>query len=289
MGIYLKLFFKGFLTKAFWSDRFSTFRELLAHPGDYFSSLGKKENAEGAYLLGMASSFLTLVCLVVVYTLTFGLFTLGIGLLFLPVLIVLWFIGWLVGLYILYYLGTWAFATALKWLSGKYEPEKIRPALFAIGICVLPGIVPGIGSVISLIAFCVLLVIAYESILKIERGTAIGSALLGAALLGVVVSLPFWLIHHLLMLLWAGVVGMLGLGFLGALLHHAPAYNPQTIPIPTPRAMYSTVLTPTPAAVPQVAATPTAVPAPVVSQPVKKKKKKVVQIQEDSTESSPIQ
>jgi hypothetical protein len=280
MGIYLKLFFAGFLTKSFWADRIETFREMVRHPADYFSNLNKKENIEDAYLLGMSSTFFTFAGLALIYILTFGLFTLGAGLIYLPVLLAVEFVCWIAGQYLLYHLGAWAFALALKWLTGKYEIEKIRPILFSIGISGVVSVIPGFGSLLSFLVFIVLLVIAYENAFKVERGPAIGSAVLGTLMLGVAMGLPFWLIGFLFSALWTGTAGLAGLGLMATLLHHQPSFDKdqakniatlQATLTYSPANQQTILTTPTPPPAQAVLPSPTPLP---VSTPVMKKKKK---------------
>ena len=289
MGFYLKLFFQGIFSKGFWKDRIDDFRQMLIHPGDYFKSLDKKENETRAYLLGMASTFAAWVGVTVVYILTFGLFTLGKALVFLPVLIVVGLVCWLIGLFLLYHLGTWSFAIAYKWLTQKDETKRIRPILFALCTSGLTAVVPGFGGFLSLVIFVVYLVIAYESVLKIARGSAIGSAVVGLVLLSVVMGFPFALIGWAFMALCFGTNGLAGLGLLAALFHPQPSsdgydFNKMeketnaavSASMPQTQANTLPALTTTPVAA-QTAAppppTPTEVPKPTVKT-VKKHKTK---------------
>ncbi len=282
MGGYLKLFFQGVFTAAFWKDRRENFRQMVLHPADYFKSLDKKENEAGAYLLGMSSTFLVWVLLTVFYVLTFGLFTLGKALVFLPAWIAVEFVCWLAGQYLLYYLGTWAFAAAYKWLTGKDEAKRIRPILFALCVSGLTSVIPGFGSLLSVAVFIIYLVIAYENVLRIERGQAVGSAVLGAVVLAVAMGLPFWLIGWAFAALWLGVNGAAGLGLMALLLHH-PTYDDHngsgssTAAIAEkanpPAAPTAQAIAPTPMAAAQAAAPPPPTPAEAAPTPVKTAKK----------------
>jgi hypothetical protein len=223
MGPYLKFFLKGIFSKNFWADRLEDSRRLVSHPGSYFEALGKKENTERAYLLGMSATFLAWVALAVVSILTFGILSFGRALLFLPIFLLAELVFWIIGLYLLYYPVSWSFAIVFKWISGRYEIEKVRPILFAIGVSSLTMVVPGIGSLISLGLFLVLLVIAYEKALRVERGPAVGSAVLGALFSMVVLGLPMGLLGMLVSALFIGSLSLPGLGLVAALFHR-PTY-----------------------------------------------------------------
>ncbi len=87
--------------------------------------------------------------------------------------------AWFFGALVLYYIIAWVFAFAARAVTKRNDIEKIRPILFSLAPAGLAGLLPIVGGLISLILMIVLLVIAYEKALKLSRGQAVGSSLLG--------------------------------------------------------------------------------------------------------------
>lgn len=185
---YIKLLFQGMFSKDFWSGRWETFLSLIRKPGDFYAKAGQKDWDRDAYLLGISFSFLEVVLFSLLFSGFVGLFS-GLG----GLMILLWsliygLVGWFIGIFVTYYGVAWLFGWALKLVTKKDQTEKIRPILFTLSPSYLLCVVPGLGSLLTLAAAIVLLVIAYEKALKVERGPAIGSSLLGMVFTGVAAS-----------------------------------------------------------------------------------------------------
>ena len=190
MSQYLKILFADIWKGSFWIARWETFLNLVRDPGAFYAEVGKRDWDKNAYLFGLSLGLAQILIWVAVSSSFLGLwlgaagfwvfvFGLGIGL-----------AGWFFGAFFLYYIVSWIFAQALKWIAGKNEKDKIRPILFTLWPAGLLGIIPGIGGLLTLAAFLVLLVIAYEKALRVDRSPAVGASILGLVLSGVATWIP---------------------------------------------------------------------------------------------------
>jgi hypothetical protein len=190
MSQYFKILFADIWKGSFWIARWETFLDLVRDPGAFYAEVGKKDWDKNAFLFGLSLGLAQIFIFVAVFSGLLGVllgaagfwsFVLGFG---------IGLAGWFFGALFLYYIVSWLFAKALQWIAGKNEKDKIRPILFTLWPAGLLGIIPGIGGLLTLAAFLVLLVIAYEKALRVERSPAVGASLLGLVLTGVAAWIP---------------------------------------------------------------------------------------------------
>lgn len=175
--------------KAFWAARWETFLGLLRDPSGFYAGVGKKEWDREAYLMGLSFSAVSILLSVLATTLFLGYFT--------PYMFIGFFIGllwgtieWFAGAFLLYYLVAWLFGFAAKLITKRDDTGKIRPILFTLAPTTLAVVIPVLGGILALAGAVILLVIAYEKVLKTSRGESVGASLLGYVFSGLAVWLP---------------------------------------------------------------------------------------------------
>lgn len=205
---YFGLVFKGIFSGKFWAQRWNTFLELLK-PGEFYSQVGKKEWDTNAYLLGLTVGLFNVIIASFMLGGLISLFSSAAGLAGIAISLLVGILFWVVGNLVLYYIVAWIFAFAAKLITKKNDIEKIRPILFSLAPVGLAGIVPLAGGLISLILVIVLMVIAYEKALKVERGQAVGGSLMGMVFTGALFGLFSLVISGLFLgSLMAGLGGL---------------------------------------------------------------------------------
>lgn len=205
----LGILFAGLFTATHWKRRWETILEMVRDPRNFFSGIGKAEVDEKAYQLGLTTGFVGTVLLSMMTAGMVALLSGFKGFLTGPLTFVAILVFWLVGVFLLYYVVAWIHSLAVKWVIGPYEPAKIRPVLFAVGVSALAFAVPGIGGLIGLAVIIVLTVIAYEAIFRATRGQAIGATLLGMFLTALpAFVLSFTLAGAMILFQGAGLYGL---------------------------------------------------------------------------------
>lgn len=210
---YLKQAFQEMWKGPFWAARWKTCLSLLQKPTEFFNGVGTEEWDQKAYLFGIAAS---LVCLVLSILKTGAVLIMMTGFRgFVAFLITLILIpvSWLIGMFLTYYFVAWLFGLAGKLVLKKDLTDKIRPILFSIMVCEIVGIVPFVGWLLALAGMVILMVIAYEKALQVERGAAVGSVILGMVFNGAVC-----LVVAIILLSLFALIGVSGMSLMG--LHH---------------------------------------------------------------------
>ncbi len=209
---HLKALFAGLFTAAHWKRWWETLLEMVRGPRAFFSGIGKPEVDDRAYQLGLTSGFAATILAAMMLAGFVAIASGFQGILTGPVTFLFLVLFWLVGVFILYTIVAWIYSLSVKWVIGPYEPAKIRPVLFAVGVSSLTFLVPGIGGLIGMAFVIVFTVIAYEVIFKATRGQAIGATLLGMFLTALpAFMLSFALAGLMMMSQGAGFYGMTGL------------------------------------------------------------------------------
>jgi len=207
---YIATVFQEIWKGPFWAGRWATFLSLLRKPTEFFKGVGKKEWDQEAYLFGITASLATLALsllmslgLLISLPGWWGLKAWLISLLSMG-------LGWFIGLFLTYYVVAWFFGLAAKLVLKKELTDKIRPILFAALVCGLPSVIPFLGGLLALAAFILVLVIAYENGLKVERGSAIGCVLLGMLFTGLAYGLVILILLGLSALAGFSIWGLSG-------------------------------------------------------------------------------
>lgn len=191
---HIKTLFQGMWSKAFWEDRWETFLALIREPSAFYGGVGKKDWDENAYLMGLSFSLVVVLATALLFSGLLSLLRGYFGVIAFGWSLVSGLIGWVIGAFLMYYVVAWVFGFAAKLIKKKDDTDKIRPILFTLGPATLCAIVPILGGIAALVLFVLLLVIAYENSLKMERGEAVASSILGMVFSSVVVWVPFFLL-----------------------------------------------------------------------------------------------
>lgn len=194
MFAFIKILFQGMWSGAFWADRWDTFLALIRKPDDFYGGVGKKDWDENAYLMGLSFSLVMVLATSLLFSGLLSLLRGYFGLVAFGWSLVSGLIGWFIGVFLTYYVVAWVFGFAAKLIKKKDDMEKIRAIFFTLGPATLCNIVPILGGVAALVLSVLLLVVAYENSLKMERGEAVASSLLGMVFSSVVVWVPFFLL-----------------------------------------------------------------------------------------------
>ena len=207
---YLKQAFEEMWKGPFWAARWKTCLSLLQKPTEFFNGLGTKEWDNEAYLFGIASSMVYLVLSILKTGAILIMMTGFRGFVAFLITLIVMLAAWIVGMFLTYYFVAWVFGLAGKLILKKDLTDKVRPILFAVMACEIAGIVPFVGWLLALAGMIILMVIAYEKALQVERGAAVGSVILGMVFTGAAYAVVAIILLSLFALI--GVSGMTLMG-----------------------------------------------------------------------------